>query len=179
MARIVAAPTDDLLKYQSQAYQGTIVTGGPATWNQVLTHFKVGEGGWKLESGSRVQRAPTRDLRRVDNTVQDIDAIVDTTRLPIDQRYVAAERGNFEKAFVPGDVTWTGPAEVRCRCFLDFGEFNNDGSGNFPEIWEVAVFGAHPTIGGQKLMMGYATFLSGVVKNPGVQFEKFVYLVLR
>ena len=46
-------------------------------------------------------------------------------------------------------------------CFLDFGEFNDDGNGNDPEIYEIGLFNSDAE------MVAYGTFPT-VIKNAGV-----------
>lgn len=164
MAVITAVVTEDARKYWPQLFG--LLLGDPSTvtdvgfsWNPAIKTFKVGEGGWVDTGAGRVRRLPTDNLRRVDNNIQDIDAIVDGTRALVDQRYpAAADRAFFEKALITSDFTFEAPSTLRVRCFLDFAEFNSDGFGNFPEIWEIGLFSDHPTAVGQKLMVAYGTF---------------------
>jgi hypothetical protein len=182
MAIIPAKVTEDARKYWPQFFGGLL--GNPSTttlvgisWNPILKTFKVGEGGWIDPGPGRVRRDPPEDnLRRLDNSIQDIDAIVDPTRPLINQRYVAVDRGNFEKALVGSDFLFETPTTLRIRCFLDFAEFNNDGFGNDPEIWEIGVFSDHPTVAGQKLMVAYGTFPKET-KNITKQLENIVRIV--
>jgi hypothetical protein len=151
MAVIPAAVTDDARKYLPQ------MLGGLITFN-AIDLFKIGEGGWIDPGGGKQARTPVGSLRRVDNSIQDIDAIVDATRAAPDQRYAAAERASFSKALAVTDMSWVSPTTLEIRCLLDTTEFNDDGFGNSPELWEIGVFGDHPTAGGEKLMWGYGTF---------------------
>lgn len=173
---VVGAATEDARKYLPQILGGIVAQGYTVGTSSIFTHFKVGEGGWIDPGSGRVARAPDATLRRLDNSIQDIDSIVDPTRLLINQRYPASERATFMKALTPADISFVAPTKLQIRCFLDFGEFNDDGFGDFPEIWEVGIFGTHPTVGGQKLMWGYGTFLM-TPKNPGITFEKLVRFV--
>lgn len=172
MAEIDAVATVDFLQFIAKRVRGDAAF---STWDPKITHFKMGEGGWVDPGSGPTPRTPDGTLRRVDNSIQDIDAIVDGTRAVIDQRYAADERFSFEKAVTLTEVTFEAPATVKVRCFLDFGEANDDGFGNFPEFWEVGVFAVHPTVGGQKLLVGYATFPKEI-KNGTKQLENFVRL---
>lgn len=142
--------------------------------------FKVGEGGWVDPGTGRQRRLPVSTLRRLDNDVQDIDAIVDGTRSVENQRYPSNQRGHFSKALASGDFVVQSPTSIVAHCFLDFGEFNDNGSGSNPEIWEIGLFQDHPDAGGSlpagtKLMVAYGT-LPLIVKNSGKQVELEVTL---
>lgn len=182
MAIIPAKVTVDARKYWPQFFGGLL--GNPATttivgvqWHPVITSFKIGEGGWIDPGSGRVRRDPPEDdLRRIDNNIQDIDAIVDPTRPIMSQRYPAVDRASFEKALVLADFTYESLTTLRVRCFLDFGEFNDDGFGNDPEIWEIGLFSDHPTASGEKLMVAYGTF-PVETKNVTKQLENIVRIV--
>ena len=174
MAVIAGVVTTDARIYWPQMF------GGLQTFHQIDL-IKVGEGGWIDPGGGRVRRTPDPNLRRLDTGVQDIDAIVDATRAVPDQRYAADERGSFEKALTALDFTFESPSVLRVRVALDFGEFNDDGFANDPEIWEVGIFSDHPRAGielpaGTKLMVGYATFPQET-KDSSVQLENIVRLI--
>ncbi len=181
MAYIPAKVTEDARKYWPQFFGGLL--GVPSTstvvgvsWNPLPQTFKVGEGGWIDPGSGRVRRDPPEDnLRRLDNNIQDIDAVVDPTRAVMSQRYAATERASFEKALAPGDFFFEAPSVLRVRCLLDTSEFNDDGFGNNPEIWEIGLFSDHPTVPGQKLMVAYGTFPKET-KN-GQQIENVVRVI--
>jgi len=180
MAIIPAKVTVDARKYWPQFFGGLL--GNPATstivgtqWDPIIKTFKVGEGGW-TNPGPVRRDPPEDDLRRLDNSIQDIDAIVDATRPVMSQRYTASTRASFEKALVLGDFTFETASTLRVRCFLDFSEFNDDGFGNPPEIWEIGLFSDHPTVSGQKLMVAYGTFPEEI-KNVSKQIENIVRIV--
>lgn len=164
MPTITAVVTEDARKYWSQFFglllgSPSVTTTVGVSWNPSIKTFKVGEGGWIDPGSGRVRRTPEDNLRRIDNNIQDIDAIVDSTRAAPDQRYPSPDdRAFFEKSLVPSDFTYEAPSTLRVRCFLDFADFNIDGFGNFPEIWEIGLFSDHPTAIGQKLMVAYGTF---------------------
>jgi hypothetical protein len=180
MAIIPAKVTVDARKYWPQFFGGLL--GVPSTttlvgtsWNPIIKTFKVGEGGW-LNPGPTRRDPPEDDLRRLDNNIQDIDAIVDPTRPGLSQRYAADQRAFFEKAVTLSDMAFESPTTLRVRCLLDFGEFNDDGFGNDPEIWEIGLFSDHPTVAGQKLMVAYGTFPLET-KNGSKQLENLVRIV--
>jgi len=151
MAVIPAEVTVDFRKYLPQML-------GDLLSFATIDLFKVGEGGWVNPGTGKEPRTPEDNLRRVDNTIQDIDAIVDGTRAPANQRYATDERGNFSKALTSADMSFVSPSTLEIRCLLDATEFNDDGFGNSPEIWEIGVFMDHPVFVGQKLMVAYGTF---------------------
>lgn len=173
MATILATVTEDARKYWPQFFGGifgidAVTTPGTPTWNPTLFTFKVGEGGWIDPGGGAVRRTPDPALRIVaasPNDIQDLDAIVDPTRLVVDQRYPSDSLATFEKALVPSDFTYVAPSTIKVRCFLDFGDFNDDGFANSPEIWEIGIFSDHPlfarvaagTPGAKRLMVAYGT----------------------
>jgi hypothetical protein len=179
MAVISAKPTVDARKYWPQLFGGllgvpSVTTVVGVSWNPTIRTFKVGEGGWTDPGGGRIRRNPVEDdLRRIDNNIQDLDAIVDATRPSPLQRYPLADRATFEKTLTLSDFSFVSPATVQVRCFLDFAEFNDDGFGNDPEIWEIGLFSDHPVASGEKLMVAYGNFPMEV-KNSGKPLENLV-----
>lgn len=199
MAIILATVTEDARKYWPQFFGGLLGISdngtvndppGPPTWDPRLLSFKVGEGGWVDPGGGPVPRAPDPTLRVLvapPNDVQDLDAIVDPTRPLISQRYntlPTPTTATFEKAFVPADLTYPATNTIQARCFLDFGDFNDDGFGNSPEIWEIAIFSDHPafarvaigTPGAKRLMVAYGT-VPKEIKDATKQIQHFVRVV--
>lgn len=197
MAIILATVTEDARKYWPQFFGGLLSTGtnmlttdvppGPPRWDPRLLSFKVGEGGWIDPGPGPVRRTPDPTLRIIaapPNDVQDLDAIVDPTRPLISQRYPATSIATFEKAFIPANLTYTAPSTIQARCFLDFGDFNDDGFGNPPEIWEIGIFSDHPsfarvaigTPGAKRLMVAYGT-VPKEIKDATKQIEHFVRIV--
>jgi hypothetical protein len=157
MAFVPAVVTDDARQYWAQYLAG--LYAGQLNTLLPLISFKVGEGGWVDPGTGPVPRIPDPTLRRLDNLIQDLDAIVDPTRPLISQRYPVNSRANFEKLLLPADISFESPSTVKAECLLDFGDFNDDGFGNSPEIWEIGVFTDHPLFpGAQKLMLAYGTF---------------------
>jgi hypothetical protein len=171
MAIIPAVVTDDARKYWPQFLGGILGTPGsttvpgtpPTTWDPRFKFFKVGEGGWVDPGGGKVRRTPVSTLRRLSAPlIQDIDAAVDPTRAAPDQRYLSSERVTFKKDLVFSDVSFIAPSTIQIECLLDFSEFNDDGFGNSPEMYEIGIFSDHPEEGGlasdQGLMVAYGTF---------------------
>ncbi len=193
MAFLLAKITDDARIYLPRLLggipyvPGTPTVLGSSTWDPRIKFFRVGEGGWQLSGISKVQRLPVSNLRRFDNSVQDIDARVDTTRLAAGQpeRYegnplnAAYSRGNFQKALTSGDFSFVAPSRLNIRCRLEAAEFNEDsaGSGRSPEIWEVGVFGDHPTVAGEALLWAYGTLTEAVPKTAASAREFNMLLV--
>lgn len=124
--------------------------------HQVVSFFRVGEGGWSLVGPNRVRRAP-------DATFTDLDIILDAGRPGNGfgaKRYntFGESFGYFQKAFQLGDLSFTGPNVLECRCYLDFPEYNTkqppapggstaliyDAGGPYsaPQIWEVGIYDA-------------------------------------
>jgi hypothetical protein len=169
MALIPAVITVDARKYWSRMLSGLIPL-------HVIDTFRVGEGGWIDPGTGRVRRAPVPDLRRLDSGLQDLDAAVDVTRGASSQRYPAAQRGVYEKALDPGDLDAEDPSTVRVSCLLDFGEFNDNGHGTSPELWEIGLFCTHPDNSSAKLMVAYATF-PREVKTPDRQILNYVRVI--
>jgi hypothetical protein len=182
MAIIPGVVTEDARKYWPQLI-GTLFTPATTTntgateWDPRIKTFKVGEGGWIDPGPGREARTPDATLRRVTAPlIQDIDALVDPTRAPIDQRYPADSLGTFEKALTGTDFTFEAPTTIRIKCLLDFADFNDDGNGNDPEIFEIGIFCDHPTESGEKLMLAYATFPKQIKDNTK-QLENVVRIV--
>jgi hypothetical protein len=172
MPVIPGVVTEDARKYWPQFFGNLL-----SSWDPIFTHFKVGEGGW-IDPGTGAEpRTPVDDLRRLTSPlIQDIDLIVDSTRAAIDQRYPhpgGGYVGYYQKALTGGDLVFETPSTIRVRCLLDFAEFNDDGAGNYPEIWEIGIFSEHPTEAGEKLMVAYGTFPMQVKDNTK-QLENLV-----
>lgn len=178
MAVIIAKVTLDCRKFWPRFFGGLLGVPGtptvqgtpPTTFDPRIKFFKVGEGGFIDPGGGKAARTPVNDLRRLTGAlVQDIDAAVDPTRAGIDQRYAADEVATFSKSISPTDVSAAGTTGIEIECLLDFADFNNDGNGNDPEIWEIGIFTDHPEIAGldsdQGLMIAYGTFPIEVKDN--------------
>jgi len=136
---------------------------GRAKWPKILmgqvpfsgiAAFRVGEGGWIDPGTGAVRRMP-------DATLTNLDCIVNPSRYPVTGRAWA------EFAVGAGDFTFVAPSSAKVRCFLDFGDFNDDGFGNFPEIWEIAIFDSDGD------MLAYGTFPKQI-KDPTKEIENFV-----
>jgi hypothetical protein len=142
----------------------------------IITTFKIGEGGWVDLGAGAFPREPDSTLRRLDNNIQDIDAIVDGTRIGAEARYPLNSRNFFEKRIdpaVPGNIQFVAPTTIRVKCRLESAEFNDDGFGNNPDLWEIALFSEHPTLEGERLMIAYGTFPQQT-KTNSVIIENFV-----
>jgi len=108
--------------------------------------FKIGEGGWEEIASVKVPRAP-------DSSLTDLDCIENPSRYPASSRY------HFEKTITSGYITQVSATVVRVECVVDMDEANDDGYGNDPEFYEIAVFDADGD------MMGYATFTRQLKDN--------------
>ena len=155
MAIIPAVVTDVGREYLGK-YLGGLVAF------ETLVQFKYGEGGWIDPGGGPVPRTP-------DPTLTDIDAILDPLRPVPSQRYPATSWASYAKLFIGGDITFVAPNTIRCRCFLDLAEFNDDGYGNSPEVWELGVFDS----GGR--MIGYGTFPIQIKDNTKVLDNTMIF----
>lgn len=179
MAVIDAVITDEAIKYWPQIVgrvfiPESVTDTGASEWDIRISSFKVGEGGWIDPGTGAVPRTPDSSLvRLLIPLIQDIDAIVDPTRAFADQRYPTESQVSFTKSLGDGDFLFEAPGTIRARCFLDFADFNDDGFGNDPEIWEIGLFSDHPTESGEKLMVAYGTFQKQT-KNGGTTLENFV-----
>jgi len=171
MAVIVAEVTDDARKYWPKFFGGMEGTPGtptvpgspPSVFDPRVKFFKVGEGGWVDPGSGKERRTPDPSLRRLSSPlIQDLDAVVDATRAPAAQRYAATERATFKKDLTSSDLSFTSPSTLEIECLLDFSDFNDDGYGNDPEIWEIGIFTDHPEESGlgvdEGLMIAYGTF---------------------
>lgn len=132
-------------------------------WNLVpsITSFKIGEGGWVDNGAGKQARVPDPDLRFVASPpgdIQDLDCIVDPTRPSVDQRYPDGTRAVFEKQLLATDMVYEADYITKVTCNVLTTEFNDDGYGNSPEVWEIGLFSDHPTVLGEKLMVAYGTF---------------------
>lgn len=171
MAVIPAVVTDDARKYFPQFFGGLMGAPGtptvpgtpPTVWDPRIKFFKVGEGGWVNPGSGDVPRTPDSSLRMLSSPlIQDLDAAVDPTRAAINQRYSSTGRATFKKDLSVSDISYVGSNTIEIDCLLDFTDFNDDGYGNSPEIWEIGIFVDHPEVGGlatdQGLMIAYGTF---------------------
>lgn len=153
MPTIIATPTAKALEFLPKMW------GGLDTF-KAIDEFRVGEGGWISSGGGQVPRTP-------DASLMDLDALVNPGRYPSDSL------GTFTKALVsPADFGFVAPGILEVTCFLDFGEFNDDGNGNDPSIYEIGLFSDNPA-GAGKIMVAYGTFAEQQ-KNAGVQLTNTV-----
>lgn len=120
-----------------------------------ITTFKVGLGGWINPGTGQIPRDP-------DSTLSDVDVIENPSRYaPV------PPTPTFSKALTPADFTYEVPGTLVVRCLLDFGEFNDDGLGGNPIIWELGLFDSGGT------MVAYGTF-PGETKTNIKQIENVV-----
>jgi hypothetical protein len=140
-----------------QAYGGLTAFGG------TIDSFKVGEGGWEDTAAGRVPRDPTDGgpLLTRGPYLTDLDAIQNSGDYPV-------ETGTFQKALVtPADFNYVSSTKtLEVTCLLDFGEFNDDGFGNAPEIYEIGLFAG-------TLMVAYGT-MTLQTKTPAAQIPNIV-----
>jgi len=128
---------------------------GQTTPLAAITNFKVGEGGWQDLPAGRFPRDAT-DPGPGNNrgpVLTDLDAILNPADYPADSQ------ATFTKALVGLDFSLSGNTVLEVTCTLDAGDFNDDGFGNFPEIYEIGLFDSTGD------MVVYAT-CPVVVKTP-------------
>lgn len=129
-------------------------------WGQItpfatITAFSVGEGGWQDLPAGRFPRDPT-DPGPGNNRgpmLTDLDVILNPGDYPADSQ------ATFTKALAAPDFVTSGNTVLEVTCTLDAGDFNDDGFGNFPEIYEIGLFNSTGD------MVVYAT-CPVVVKTP-------------
>lgn len=110
-----------------------------------IDSFKVGEGGWEnLPSGvfPRNPADPGPLLVR-GPYLTDLDVIMN----PADY---SGSSSSFQKALTAPDFSYAAQV-LEITCLLDFGEYNDDGFGNAPEIFEIGVFAG-------LVLVAYGTF---------------------
>lgn len=177
MAVVAGVVTAEALKYWPQFFGGLLgITSGvttPGSWNPIIRSFKIGRGGW---AAGPVPRTP-------DNTLTDLDVILDYGRAGPSKRYTSLA-GNImfvEKALLISNFTWINPHSLKVSCTLALGEFNDiqgvpstppggstlSPAGVAPVLYELGLFSDHPS-GTGKLMVAYGTF-SGETKTGAAQ----------
>lgn len=150
MAVIVATLTN-------QGLDAATKTWGGASVMDNIDEFKIGEGGWEEVTAGKVPRTP-------DPTLTDLDVIENPTRYPVDRR------GSFSKVLTGGEISYPANGQVSASCVVALGEFNDNGSGNDPELYEIGLF-ANGT------MIAYGTFAKQD-KNPAVSLTNTVTIAL-
>lgn len=135
---------------------GNVAPESPGA-TDVVSYFKIAEGGWIDPGGGREPRTP-------DPTFNDVDVIENPGRYPADSVFI------FQKSFIAADLTFEATTTLRVRCFLDFAEANDDGFGNDPEFYEIGVFD------GDDVLIAYFTFPLET-KNVAKTLENVVRLV--
>lgn len=138
----------------------------------LITYFKVGEGGWVDPGSGKEPRTP-------DPSLTDLDLILDPLRAT--KRY---NDGNtysyFQKSLVSGDFSSPASGILRVSCMLLNAEFNLQSDGTLvydfggytnPNIWEIGLFDANDD------MIFYGTF-SQQTKDSTRQIENVCRLVV-
>lgn len=172
MANLIAEiATEDARKYWPQ-----VLCNMPGLTFEPVAWFRVGEGGWHDPGTGPIPRVPSASLRYAGGppiNVQDLDIRVNSALYP------PLRQGWFEKALLPTDFTFLAPSAVKVSCLLDFADFNDNGNGFSPEIWELGLFSLHPdqvNYPGVKTMLAYCTFPKEI-KNVTKQILNVVRLV--
>jgi len=136
------------------------LSGPPAI---LIDSFKVGEGGYEITPSGNVPRDPSDpgSLNTRGPYLTDLDALQNPSDYP-------TATGTFSKALAtPADFNFDVPTRsLEVTCLLDFGEFNDDGFGNAPEIYEIGLFAG-------TLLVAYGT-MTKQVKTLGVQIPNVV-----
>ena len=117
-----------------------------------FTYFKIGEGGYQLgPGGSKQPKTPEPDRTDLES--------VSTPGLY-----------TFQKTLIAGDLTIEVDGTItyaKVRCFVNYGEANDNGFGQYPEFFELGLFDA------QGVMLIYATF-PGETKNPSKTLNHYI-----
>jgi len=121
-----------------------------------ISYVKFGEGGWVDPGNGRVPRTASQMTG-----LTNLDCVVNPNNYPVDSR------GTYQKNLAPADFSIENNSVLKIRCFLDFGDWNDDGNGNNPEIWELGVFDE------SNRLVAYATFQK-ITKDNTKQLEQFV-----
>lgn len=125
---------------------------------QPITLFRVGEGGWVDTAAGTVPRTPSPALTDLDCTLNP-------------DRYPTTSRAVYEGAIE--DIGIVGSTLV-FTCTIPMGSFNDDGNGDFPEIWEIGLF---MSIEAGEVMVAYGT-MQAQTKTPAGQLTNTVRLSL-
>jgi hypothetical protein len=120
------------------------------------SYFKVGMGGWINPGSGEVPRAP-------DPTLTDLDVIVNPGRYP----GLPPNPYSANILLLSGSFVYEAPTTLRSNCVLDFGDYNDDGTGANPKIWEIGLYDSAGT------MIAYGTFPQEVKINTN-QVENIV-----
>lgn len=123
-------------------------TGNLGVFDYVTT-FKVGLGGW----------TPIGAPRTPDPSLTDLDIVIDQTRPLVDKRYPLITAPPYNITFTKGAGAMSVSGNIlTVPCQLLNVEYNDDGTGNPPVIWEIGLFD------NSGLMLVYGTF-SGITKD--------------
>jgi len=129
MAQVVSAVVSNAWRTKlAQIYQGGATFSLPAT-------FQIGEGGWTNPGGGKEPIPPSIAL-----------TALTASGYPSGSQYI------FTKVLTGGDLTFTSPTRLEINCFVSSSEANDDGLGNPPEFFELAVFDNDGTL------LVYSTF---------------------
>ena len=142
----------------------------------LISYFRVGEGGWVDPGGGREPRSP-------DPSLTNLDIILDAARVPgpDPKRYNVGENlGWYQKSLVIGDMSSPSAGIIRVSCMLLNAEYNLEDAGTLvydvggpyvsPEIWEIGLFDQDND------MIMYGTF-SKETKDASKQIENICRIV--
>lgn len=140
---------------------------------QLISFFRIGEGGWIQSGPNRVKRDPSAAFT-------DLDLALDPGRSLPNQRYnlVGESFGYYEKALTVADFVFEPPNALRVRCLLTAAEYQTKadatsvvyGTGPLgvpPELYELGLYDA----GGN--LVAYGTF-EQQLRSISPQIENFV-----
>lgn len=123
----------------------------PASILSYISSFKVGMGGWNPDGSPRT---PSPGLT-------DLDIVLDQTRPAIEKRYPALTvppyNITYQKSFIPGQLAAASNV-LTAGCEITNAEYNDDGLGGAPVVWEIGLFDTDDT------MIVYGTY-NGIAKT--------------
>lgn len=141
-----------------KGFEAAILEFASGLGTSQIDTFKVGEGGFITDVGGNIPRAPSPLLT-------DLDIIENPGR------YVVDPIPSFQKAITATNIVAdaNGFPILEVDCLLDFADYNDDGTGSDPQIYEIGLFA------GTK-MVAYGTF-NEQVKNAAIQIPFQVRIV--
>lgn len=113
--------------------------------------FRIGMGGYITTLAGRVPKVPDPSK-----------TIIEATGAPGD--------AYFEKLFGSTDFQFIVPSTIQIRCRLDPTEFNDDGLGNAPRLFEIGIFDDYNNL------LVYATF-DEETKAPTKVLTNFIQVI--